>query len=133
MAVCEPGGSEIILLSREATDMKTFGLFWIAIAAGLAQAASHAVTLSWQDTLNPTGAGTTYSVYRSTGLCSGTPTFSKVASAVTTMTYEDTTVTPGNYCYEVTAVLNGMESAPSNTAAAAVPSFAPTQLQVVVR
>lgn len=92
---------------------------------------THSVTLNWTDTLNP--AGTTYSVYRAVGLCSGTPTFAKLALAVTVKTYQDTTVTPGNYCYAVTATANGMESAQSNTALAPVPSFPPAGLTVVVQ
>ena len=92
---------------------------------------THKVTLTWQDALNP--AGTTYSVYRTVGLCSGSPTFSKLASALTTKTYDDATVAPGNYCYVVTATLNGMESAQSNAASAPVPSFPPTNLQVTVQ
>ena len=91
-----------------------------------AQTQTHSVTLSWQDNLNP--AGTTYSVYRSVGLCSGTPTFSKIASAVTVKTYQDTAVQPGNYCYAVTATFNSVESAQSNTTNPQVPSFTPTNL-----
>lgn len=99
---------------------------------GIAQATQHSVTLTWTDTLNPS-TGTTYSVYRATGLCSGTPTFSKIATALATKTYQDSTVIPGNYCYEVTASVNGMESAPSNTALAPVPSFPPTGLNIQVQ
>lgn len=89
---------------------------------------THSATLTWQDALNP--AGTTYNPYRATGLCSGTPVFSKLASGITVKTYVDATVTPGNYCYEVTADFMGMESAPSNMAPAAIPSFPPTGLTV---
>jgi hypothetical protein len=42
-------------------------------------------------------------------------------------------VTPGNYCYQVTATHNAVESSPSNTALAPVPSFAPTQLQLTIK
>lgn len=97
----------------------------------LAQTPQHSVTLNWVDTSNP--SGTTYSVYRSVGLCSGTPSFSKLASAVTAKTYIDSTVTPGNYCYEVTAVFQSVESAPSNTALAPVPTFPPANLSVTVQ
>ena len=97
----------------------------------IAQTPQHSVTLTWTDTANP--QGTTYSIYRSQGLCSGTPTFSKIASAVTVKTYKDDTVQPGNYCYEATATFNGMESAPSPTALAPVPSWAPTQLSVTIQ
>lgn len=106
-------------------------LILITLTIGIITAqVSHSVTLTWQDNVNPTG--TTYSIYWVSGLCSGTPTFSKVATAVTVKTYQDTTVTPGNYCYTVTATYNGMESAQSNTAAAPVPSFAPTNVTVIV-
>lgn len=111
--------------------MKTLSLLLILTGTLLAQTVQHSVTLTWQDNSNP--AGTTYSVYRATGLCSGTPTFAKIASAVATKTYQDTTVQPGNYCFSVTASFNGMESAQSNTAAAPVPSFAPANLTVTVQ
>jgi len=111
------------------TGMKLFLLaFWASVLMAQTQ---HSVTVSWTDVLNP--AGTTYSVYRATGLCSGTPTFSKIASALTVKTYLDSTVIPGNYCYAATASVNGMESAQSNTAGVAVPSFPPTALTVVVQ
>jgi len=92
---------------------------------------THSATLTWVDTQNPTG--TTYNVYRATGLCSGTPVFSKLQAGVTVLTYTDSTVTPGNFCYQVTATSLGIESAASNTAQAPVPNFAPTNLQVTVK
>lgn len=104
------------------------GLF---VVLGLFAQTQHSVTLNWTDTLNP--SGTTYNVYRATGLCSGTPTFSKIATAIAVKTYQDTTVQPGNYCYQVTATSNSVESGPSNTALAPVPSFAPTQLSLTVQ
>lgn len=99
-------------------------------ALALIAQTTHSATLTWTDTLNP--SGTTYNVKRATGLCSGTPTFSTIASAVAVKTYVDNTVTPGNYCYVVTAVYAGMESAPSNSALAPIPSFTPTALTVTV-
>ena len=89
------------------------------------------VTLNWADTRNPTS--TTYTVYRATGLCSGAPTFSKLAAAIAEKTYQDQTVTPGNYCYQVTAVLNGMESAASNQATAAVTPWPPIQVSAQIQ
>lgn len=94
-------------------------------------AQTHSATLAWSDATNP--AGVTYTVYRAAGLCSGSPTWSKIATGIATKTYVDTTVTPGNYCFAVTATVFGMESAQSNTAGAAVPSFPPTSLQVAVQ
>lgn len=102
----------------------------LASGALLAQT-THNATLTWTDTLNPTG--TTYSVYRATGLCSGSPVFSKIASAIAVKTYVDNTVTPGNYCYQATATYSGMESGPSNSALATIPSFAPTGLSITVQ
>jgi hypothetical protein len=95
-----------------------------------AQALTHQVVLTWLDPNNP--SGTTYNVKRATGLCSGTPTFSAIATAIAVKTYTDATVTPGNYCYEVTATFSGVESTPSNTVNPLVPSFAPTSLTFTV-
>ena len=89
------------------------------------------VVLTWTDTLNP--PTTTYSVYRAQGLCSGSPVFSKVANGVTTKNYTDAAVPVGNYCYQVTATFSGLESGPSNQAAATVPPAAPTTLSIVVQ
>lgn len=100
------------------------------LAAPLFAQTTHSVVLNWNDTANP--AGTTYNVYRATGLCSGSPAFSKIATAVAAKTYTDGTPTPGNYCYQVTATLNGAESAPSNTANPTVLPFAPQQLSFTV-
>lgn len=106
-------------------------LLLVILAAPIWAQATHTATLTWTDTANP--AGTTYNVYRATGLCSGSPIFSKLASAVAVKTYVDSTVQPGNYCFQVTATSAGAESAPSNTAAAPVPAFPPSGLNVVVQ
>jgi uncharacterized protein (DUF2141 family) len=109
-------------------------LFAVPLLAPSAQAqtATHKVTLTWTDALNPAGS-TTYTVYRATGLCSGTPTFSKLATGVATLTFADSTVTPGNYCFAVSATVAGVESALSVSALATVPAFMPTALQVTVQ
>lgn len=92
----------------------------------------HSVTLTWVDTRNPTG--TTYTAWRTPGLCSGgNLTFAKIATGITQKTYLDTPVAPGNYCYQITALFSNMESAPSPTAAAVVPSFPPTNLSAVAQ
>lgn len=106
-------------------------LLFAGSAFAQGQSQQHSVTLNWVDTSNP--AGTLYNIYRATGLCSGTPAFSKLANGVTAKTYLDTTIVPGNYCFYVTATSAGIESAPSNSALAPVPSFAPTALNVVVQ
>jgi hypothetical protein len=106
-------------------------IFLLICSLGSYAQAAHSVTLTWTDAQNP--AGTTYNVKRAIGLCTGTPTFTTIASALTTKTYNDATVTVGNYCYVVTAVLNGAESVPSNSAQANVPPFPPTALTFTVQ
>ena len=108
-------------------------LYLIPILAliATAQVQQRKVILSWQDPSNP--PATQYSVYRAVGLCSGSPTFSKIAAGVTVKTYTDDTVTPGNYCYHVTATLNAMESAPSNTVNPAVTPFPPSAVTFQVQ
>ena len=94
--------------------MKKFlALALLLLAAPAFAQAAKKVTLTWNDTLNPTG--TTYNVYRASGLCTGTPAFTAIQSGVTVKTYVDASVTVGNYCYKVTAVASGIESAGSNT------------------
>lgn len=111
--------------------MKVLFLLALSCACYAQTSTQHSATLTWTDTLNP--VGTTYSIYRATGLCSGPPSFSRIATGVAVKTYEDTTVQVGNYCYTVTATFNGVESANSNSAGAAVPTFTVTQLQVTVK
>lgn len=114
------------------TTLRCFALLLFScIATSVIAAQTHKATLVWVDTLNPTG--TTYTVARATGLCTGTPVFSTLASGLTALTYVDSTVTPGNYCYEVFATSGGVLSTASNTALAPVPSFAPTALTVAVQ
>jgi hypothetical protein len=112
--------------------MKKLAMFVLLCTVPLrAQTATHSVKLSWVDALNP--SGTTYTVYRAPGLCSGTPVFAKLATGVAVLTFTDSTVTPGNFCYQVTATVGGVESAPSNSVLAPVPAFAPSALTFTVQ
>lgn len=95
-------------------------------AVAFMQGSGHSVLLTWVDTQNPTG--TTYNMYRASGLCLGSPAFSKIATGITALTYTDSPVPVGNFCYQATASQNGMESAPSNSASAAVLPFPPQTL-----
>lgn len=88
----------------------------------------HSVTLTWTNGNNP--AGQTSNVYRATGLCTGTPSFSKIATTLTITTYIDTTVTTGQYCYTVTNVYNNSESVYSPFVNPIVPAFPPSGLAV---
>lgn len=114
--------------------MKLHNILFVATLllghAAFAQATTHSATATWLDNQNPAGA--TYNLYRASGLCSGTPAFSKILSAITAKAATDTNLSPGNYCYAVTATVNGSESAQSNTAGAPVPAFSPTNLTITV-
>lgn len=80
----------------------------------------HSVVATWTASSD---AGSAYNIYRASGACpaSGTAGFSKVGStAVGVLTFNDTTVTAGSFCYYVTATLAGAESKPSNLAPASV-------------
>jgi len=109
------------------------GLFLALVCAGVLCAQSaHTVALTWTDTTNP--AGTSYNVYRAAGACTGSPAFAKIGSTpVSVKTYTDSAVASAStYCYQVTAVLNGVESVPSNSAPAVIPPDPPSGLSVVV-
>lgn len=110
--------------------MKKLILF-LCISVVLFAQSGHTVTLTWEDTQNP--AGTTYSVYRADAPCSGTPTYIKLAEALTVFTYDDTGVQSGNYCYMTTATFNNLESTQSNTVHVIVPNFPPVNLAVTVQ
>jgi fibronectin type 3 domain-containing protein len=75
------------------------------------------VTATW--TASPDAAANptiTYNIYRSTSNCNA-PNLLKIGSvAAGVLTFQDTSgVVAGNtYCYGVTAVLAGLESAPAN-------------------
>ena len=88
------------------------------------------VSLAWEDARNPTGAS--YAVYRSNSVCSVTSLFVKVAS-VPAKSFDDTNLAPGNYCYRVTAGMNGLESSPSNSVDVAIPLHPPVALSAVVK
>jgi len=106
-------------------------LLLLLISLGLFAQEKHGVYLTWSDPSNP--PGTTYTLYRATGLCSGSPVFNKIATALTAKSYDDTTIIPGNYCYVVTATFQGSESAYSNSVLAPIPTFAPIELNITIK
>lgn len=87
--------------------------------APTASAQSHSTYLRWAPSASAFGnPSLTYNVYRASS-CSGT--FAKInAAPVTATVYLDNQPPAGNYCYEVTAELNGRESGPSNFATATI-------------
>lgn len=98
----------------------------IAVVLGIALNATPAicqrtVQITWQASSSAAGNPTlTYNVYRAPN-CAGQ--FLKLnALGLSVTSYVDAAVAPGaTYCYRVTAVLNGVESAPSNPAVAVIP------------
>src|ERR1700728_1613081 len=103
--------------------MKRISAF-LALAIAFLGSSAHAqyvVKLSW--TASSSAAANpslTYNVYRAS-TCAGH--FSMINSApVTTTSFVDSGAANGAaYCYQVTAVLSGVESTPSNNTVAAVP------------
>lgn len=103
--------------------MKRFAaLLALALAFGAAPAYSqYNVRVTWTASTDAAAnPSLTYNVYRA-ATCSGH--FTKLnASPVTTTSYFDNTAATGAaYCYQVTAVLSGLESVPSNQATVALP------------
>ena len=94
------------------------------LTAAPVRAQTHSVALTWTASASAAAnPSLTYNVYRSPG-CSGT--FTRLnSSSVTATSFTDASLASGTYCYQVTAVLNGTESAPSSQAAAVVPAPAP--------
>ncbi|GEM_PF-3257648 len=91
---------------------------FVSLAKPLA-AQSQSAYLRWAPSSSAaSNPSLTYNVYRAPS-CSGT--FAKInAAPVSTTVYFDNQPAPGSYCYRVTAVLNGVESNPSNTATATI-------------
>lgn len=84
------------------------------------------VLLIWLDAINPPSA--TYHVYRAPGACSDASRFERVTTdPVTAKTHRDTPG-PGNWCYRVTALVGGVESAPSTAVTMLAQPAAPTGL-----
>jgi hypothetical protein len=108
-------------------------LKWICLAIALLFASSsraqgtHQVTL----TFTPSVDGGVVTVYRAPGACSTSSVFSTVTTGLAVSTYVDTGLSVGTYCYEVTTVVNGTESLPSNQVTARILPASPTTLVAV--
>jgi hypothetical protein len=90
----------------------------IFIAPGAFAQQTQSTYLRWTESSSASGnPSLTYNIYRA-GSCTGT--FTEIAAAVASTTYLDNQPAPGSYCYQVTAVLNGVESNPSNDATATI-------------
>ena len=91
----------------------------LALVAPAAHAQTQSAYLAWTASSDAaTNPSLAYNVYRAAS-CSGT--FAQInAAPIVTTNYLDNHPPAGSYCYRVTAVLNGTESVPSNTAAATI-------------
>lgn len=110
-------------------------LFWLLLLALPASAqTAPSVLLSWGASAT---TGTHVNVYRAHGSCSNP--FVRIATGQNASgPYTDAYVIPGaTYAYQVTAYLNGVESAPSNCIVLTIaqpvvsPPFAPTGLTAI--
>lgn len=107
--------------------MKFAAVFLLALLAVAQTPTTRSAVLTWADAINPS-ATTTYNVYRASGAC---PVTSLPAPALKTGiaaipngggTYTDSTVTLGLWCYGVTAVIAGQESAQTMAAGGLLPA-----------
>jgi len=94
------------------------GLLILFFASG-AQAQAHSTTLTITDPV--ASAARSYNVYRASGACPvtglGSLVFTKLTlTPISVLTYTDSTITVGTWCYYVTAVESSIESNPSVTA-----------------
>lgn len=105
------------------------GLIFVLLPVLLPATGTHTVTLTWTASVD----GGAYTVYRASGTCSATATFTAVTSGVAVTTYADSGLAPGNFCYQVTTVVNGAESAPSNQAPAVILPASPAGLSVAIK
>lgn len=85
-------------------------------AANLYAAGTHTVTLTWAASTD----GGLYSIYRAAGNCGAAAAFNFSVTGISALTYQDLNMGPGAYCYQVTTVVNGAESVPSNQASAVI-------------
>jgi hypothetical protein len=122
---------------RKGTMTKKIALLFVLFAA-LALGQTHSAALSWTTGAgNPAPPATTSNVYRLTGTCPSNPVWGTPlnTSPITGTTYTDLAVTATTeYCYTVTNVVAGVESAKmSPPVAATIPPSTPTNLSVAVQ
>jgi len=106
--------------------MKTLLAAFLFLAVPLNAAPTHQVVLNWLASAD----GGAVTIYRAPGACSASSVFASISSGVTANTYTDSTVTVGSFCYQVTTIVNGVESLPSNPVTVRLLPGAPTSLVV---
>ena len=128
------------VLKRLSISLLAALLLLFSVSMPMLAGVPHYVTLSWNDTVNPTG--TTYTIYQYNGATGGAcpatapivgpppAPWASIKTGNTTVSYDVNPIRVGTYCWVVTAVLNGSESVPSNMAASTVPPQTPTSVTV---
>lgn len=108
-----------------------FSLFLFA-AFAFGQTTHYKATINWDDPFNPPGV--TYKLDRADNSdCTGNPTFVGKASGIIPRTYTDEPLTPGKYCWRVTATVSGADSTANPTKDGTVPAFAPSNIQLQIQ
>ena len=89
-------------------------------ASSIMAQATHSVTLTWNDDLNP--QSTTYNIFHAASSCRDNLIFTKLNTLpITVKTYNHLNVEPGLHCYVATAVYETIESKYSEFASAEIP------------
>jgi hypothetical protein len=118
--------------------MKRLILFLLVVLAlaipSFAQ--GHSAVITWPAPSDAVAAST-YKVYRASGACPasapGTLTWTNLtATPISALTYTDSTITVGAWCYYVTQVQAGIESVPSNPAGGTARPNAISVITVVI-
>lgn len=102
----------------------------LALTFSLHAQARH-VDLTWTASSSAGQVSVSYNMYRTAGACPGA-TFAKInTTPIGTLTYSDTTISIGSYCYYATTAAAGLESVPSNKAQADVVPLPPSGLTAI--
>lgn len=96
--------------------MRKLIILFVLLLLAIPTKAAHSVVLNWTASID----GGIVTVYRASGTCSPTSVFTSISSGVITNTFTDTTVNVGSFCYQVTTIVNGKESLPSNQVSAVI-------------
>lgn len=110
--------------------MANYRLAWLILLVATSAVAQHTVLLAWQDGINPAPPATTYNVYRGNAACASNPVFSPISTGLQVLTFTDSGMAVGKYCYYATAIdaASGLESTPSNMVDVKVLPHAPTAM-----
>ncbi len=86
-------------------------LLLVAIVGATFSALFHPVALSWRPS---DVANATYHIYRADGPCAAIESYRTKIGSTEGLSYTDSSIKFGTFCYTVRASLNGRESADSN-------------------